>query len=278
MSVEIKSLKIGNESDSISSITNKYKNIYIIIGPPRTGSTAFGRVFWGHPEIKYYSHEPFEINYFNNAEVEDSLNKIENPTLDIEEFNLEKSGDSLVIKEMTYQVNQHFPLLASITKVPIIFLLRDPRLSIKSRMDKKAESGVDPLFPQVETGWDYLKADIAHCEENDIPFIIVDAKDWRSRPEEIFSKVFDKIGLEYSSELLSWKPRPEVGSRFDNLDGTNAYVGSHLYARVLESKGILPDDSPLPALEDFSEEKNYRNHVKSCLDIYKELQNHPNKI
>ena len=53
----------------------------------------------------------------------------QNPTI--------QSSNSLVIKEMPYQVGDNFPLLVSLTRKPVVFLTRDPRLNIASRMAKK---------------------------------------------------------------------------------------------------------------------------------------------
>ena len=232
-------------------------------------------MYWRHPEIRYYSHEPFETTYFNNASLDKVSQFLQNP-IDIKEFDAEISlttGTSLVIKEMPYQVGPKFPSLVSLTDNPIFFLLRDPRLNIKSRMEKKIEVGDNPLFPLKETGWELIHEQIQYCKTHDIPHFIVDSLDFRNQPEKIFPQIFEQLRLKFSEDMLSWRSRTaEVN--LDNLDGAHM----HLYEEVLDSDGILPETSIIPPLTYFPIEKGFREHVQECLTIYEQLQFDPAKI
>jgi hypothetical protein len=199
--------------------------------------------------------------------VDYAVDNIRNPLDlgDIKSTSRGKLGRSLVIKEMPYQVGEHFPSLISLTRHPVIFLTRDPRLNISSRIAKKTEVGDNPLFPQVETGWELITSQIKYCKERDIPYLIVEARDFRNNPKDIFSQVFSKMGLPFHSSMLSWDSRPDVD--IDNLGGDH----HHLYQEVLSSTGMLPDTEAIPSLNSFPKENGYQDHVLACLKIYERL-------
>ena len=121
---------------AFSSLKKMFENIYVIVSPPRCSSTAFSRVFWEQPSIRYYSHEPFEVTYFDDATLDDVVEKLKHPLdlLPIKSYKPSEQSSSLVIKEMPYQVGSNFELLISLSEHPIMFLIRDPRLNVLSRI------------------------------------------------------------------------------------------------------------------------------------------------
>src|SRR5690348_10229121 len=113
-------------------LKQRYEKIFLIVSPPRCSSTALARVFWHHPSIRYYSHEPYETVYYNDDSTKVAHNNLFDP-IDLATSYSGKTlveGQGLVIKEMPYQVGAHFKELASFATHPIVFLIRDPRLSI----------------------------------------------------------------------------------------------------------------------------------------------------
>lgn len=249
-------------------IRDTYSEIYVIVAPPRTSSTALSRAFWEQPSVRYYAHEPFEVLYFQDRPVTEALAKLKKP-LDLKgikrnpEPNL---GRALVIKEMPYQVGDYFSHLVSLTAKPVIFLIRDPRLNISSRMKKKIEVGDSPIFPLIETGWELLERQIKHCQANRVPFLVIDSGDFRSQPEAVFRRFFSALGLPFSAEYLRWRTLP--GFDLDNLEGDH----THLYTTVLESQGVTPDRDPLPTLDYFPERGGFRDHVIQCQEIYRRIR------
>ena len=133
-------------------------------------------------------------------------------------------------------------------------------------MAKKMEVGDNPLFPLVETGWQLIADQIKYCNEHGIPYLIVDAKDFRNQPVVIFKQVFERLMLPFEEEMLSWISRPDVD--IDNLDGDH----HHLYQEVLSSTGLLADTDAIPSLDSFPTENGYHDHVRQCLRIYERLQ------
>lgn len=263
-----------SNEEKIGLIRERYDEIYVIISPPRCSSTAFARVYWEQPSMRYYAHEPFEGTYFLDQDLDHVLENLLNP-LDLREIKNNSSseqGQSLVIKEMPYQVGSNLPLLLNLSSKPVVFLTRDPRQNIASRMAKKEEVGDSPLFPHIETGWQLLADQIKHCKENGIPYMIVDARDFRNRPAQIFRQVFKRLDLPFHEGMLEWNSRPDVD--IDNLEGDH----HHLYQEVLSSTSMRADTDPIPAIDSFPEENGYRDHVRFCMRIYERILSSPARI
>jgi hypothetical protein len=261
-------------SAQFAEINVAYSKILIIISPPRSGSTALSRVFWEQPSIRYYAHEPFEIVFYEQRPVKEVLAKLKQP-IDLGPLKRNPGPETekgLVIKEMPYQVGDYFAHLVSLTHKPVTFLIRDPRQSISSRMRKKIEVGQSPVFPNIETGWTLLAAQIEHCRKYTIPFTIVDSGEFRRYPETIFKRLFSRLGLPFFPGMLKWKALPNFD--LDNLDGHH----THLYQTVLGSKGVTKDSDPIPGLEYFPEKNGFRRHVLDCLEIYHRLRELPELI
>ena len=258
----------------IETIKQTYQDIVVIVSPPRCSSTALARVFWEHPLIDYYAHEPFESLYFLGKGLDDAFGKILAPMaleqlkFNSVDFSAESPKPGLVIKEMPYQVGPHFDMLLGLATAPIVFLMRDPRLNIASRMRKKQEVGDSPLFPHIETGWQLLQAQIKACDAAGVPYVIVDSRDFRNHSSIVLCELFGRIGLSYSDSMLHWLPQASID--IDNLEGTH----SHLYDQVLNSERLLLDDSTIPPIESFPEANGLRAHVRECLDIYAQLRLH----
>lgn len=251
----------------LASLVKMYSHVYVIVSPPRCSSTAFARVFWEQPTVRYYCHEPFEVVYYQRQSLESALDKLEHP-LDLKNIKTHQTAvaNSLVIKEMPYQVGTYFSVLASLATQPMMFLIRDPRLNISSRMAKKRQVGDSPLYPFVESGWDLLLAQVHWCQERHQRYIIVDSTDFRNAPSSIFGQLFAQLQLPFSETMLSWKSSPDMD--IDNLDGKHR----HLYIRVLESTGMEPATEPIPDVRDFPSENHVREHVIHCMGIYETLQ------
>jgi hypothetical protein len=255
------------------NMRRKYQEIYVVIAPPRCSSTAFARVFWEHPDINFYCHEPFDQIYYKHASLIDVLKTLDSP-LDLEPIKRQASiqHHRLVVKEMTFQVGEYFPVLQSLATQPLVFLIRNPLLSIQSRMQKLQEGGNDPLFPYRESGWGDLLAQVMQCRQLQIPYLIVDSADFRNFPSAILQKVFIRLGLSFAESLLRWQSL--TGIALGKLDGEQA----HWYQRVLSSTSIEPANEPVPEITSFPERGNFREHVCECLRTYELLREDPRRI
>lgn len=252
----------------LARVRDRYDAIHVVVSPPRCSSTAFARVFWEQPSVGFYAHEPFEVTYYMDRDLDEVAEKLSRP-LDVRELKRTPAtpdANDLVVKEMPYQVGDRFPLLAALATGPLVFLIRDPRQNIASRIEKKLEVGDRPDFPEVETGWELVASQIDWCEARQIPHLIVTSADFRNHPETIFSQVFSELGLPFSREMLEWTPCDDVD--LDNLEGRH----SHLYERVLGSSGLEPAVEPIPDMEEFEEVDGLREHVDRCLEIFEDLK------
>ena len=259
---------------ALAGLERRHARIHVIVAPPRSSSTALARVFWERPEVRYYSHEPFEVTYYRGRGVERVLEKLSSP-VDLDRWKCVRRSEGaseLVIKEMPYQVGERFPLLADLATPPLVFLVRDPRRTIASRMAKKREAGDGEIFPEIESGWELLRSQVDWCRAEGVPHLLVDASDFRNRPGELLARLFARLGLPFEEGMLCWKACPEL--ELDNLGGRHR----HLYERVLSSTGVLPEATEPPSLDLFPERAGWRAHVERCLEIYRRLRDREERI
>lgn len=253
---------------------DRHERIRVVVSPPRCSSTAFARVLWEQPAVRYYYHEPFETTYYRGAGLDEVIAKLDAP-LDlttIKNITARPNAHELVIKEMPYQVGDHFPLLAALATPPIVFLMRDPRRNIASRRRKKLEVGDSPTYPFVESGWHLLERQIEFCRRHGVDHLLVDSADFRGQPEAVFPQVLERMELPWSPECLIWRACEDV--ELDNLEGAHR----HLYGEVLASTGLKAETSETPPLDSFPEADGVREHVAECLEIYRRLREAPRRV
>jgi Sulfotransferase domain len=250
-------------------VASAYDDVVLVLAPPRTASTALARVFWGHDAIAFYAHEPFDRSFHEGAPLGSAATAMLEP-LDLRPvLDAPDRGIGLLVKEMTFQVGNAAAALMELATRPVVFLLRDPRLAIWSRM-RMLGGGSEPVpFPPAETGWTALQEQVRHCRLNRIDYALLDASDMRRAPHAVLGQLFDRLGFEYSPALLSWRP---VG--VDRLGGLGD-AQCHWYRRILESSGLEPPVEPIPPLERFPEEHGLRGHVQWALEAYEELRRDP---
>jgi hypothetical protein len=242
-------------------VRERHGEVLLIVAPPRTASTALARVLWNHPSVGFYSHEPFEPTYYRDAPASVAAELLEAPE-PVSALGGRGTGSALVVKEMTFQVGDAFGLLASLATRPIVFLIRDPRLSIASRMRVLRRAGRSEVFPLRESGWDDLERQLAHCEREGIDHFIVESTHLRAKPTRIVPQVCERLGLDYAPELLTWEPSGSTG-----LSAVSG-AADPFYERVLESGGVQAPTEDVPDLAEFPEQNGFRAHVETCVGAY----------
>jgi hypothetical protein len=243
----------------------RHSEVYVLLGPPRTASTAVSRILWNHPRVGWYAHEPFEPTWYEHAPVERAAELLEAPD-PVDSLGGRGGGAALVVKEMTFQVGDAFPLLAELATRPIVVLIRDPRLAVASRMKVLRRSGRPEVFPLRESGWEDLARQLAHMRREGIAHVIVDSSDLRRAPEAVVPPLLERLGLTFTPDLLAW--------RSSAATGLSAVSGSDdpFYQRVLDSQGIEPPAEEIPDLSAFPAEGGFRQHVAECVEQYEELR------
>jgi hypothetical protein len=248
----------------------RHGDVYVLIGPPRTASTAISRILWNHPAIGWYAHEPFEPTWYERAGVTRAEQLLEAPEA-VENLNPARprgTGRALVVKEMTFQVGDAFPLLAELATRPVVFLIRDPRLTIASRMKVLRRSGRPEVFPLRESGWEDLARQLAHVRREGVPHVVVDSSDLRSSPATAVPVLLDRLGLTFTPDLLVWRSSEATGL------STVAGANDPFYKRVLDSHGIEAPTEEIPDLSAFPEDGGFRQHVAECVAQYEALRDY----
>ena len=252
----------------LDAVRERHGEVYVLVGPPRTASTAVSRILWNHGKVGFYSHEPFEATWYQGAPPERAAELLEAPD-PVDELVPARegrgAGRALVVKEMTFQVGEAFPLLASLATRPIVFLIRDPRLTIASRMKVLRRSGRPEVFPLRESGWEDLARQLAYVRREAIPHVVLDSSDLRARPEAVVPGLLERLGLTFSPELLTWESSTATG--LSSVSGSE----DPFYQRVLDSTGIEAPAEQVPDLAHFPAEAGFRDHVAACVALYEDL-------
>lgn len=251
--------------ERLDGVRARHGEVLLIVAPPRTASTALARALWNHPGVGFYSHEPFEPTYYRGEGPEIAVELLEAPE-PVAELGGRGRGRALVVKEMTFQVGDAFPLLAELTTRPIVFMIRDPRLSIASRMKVLRRAGRPELFPLRESGWDDLERQLDHVREHGIEHLVVDSTGLRAMPSRVAPGIFERLGLEYAPELLTWESSSATG-----LSAVSGQ-GDPFYERVLGSGGLEAPQESVPDITHFPEEHGFRAHVVECIRRYEALR------
>ena len=246
-------------------LRERHGEVYVLIGPPRTASTAVSRILWNHPTVGWYAHEPFEPTWYQGAGVERAEELLDAPDA-VGALGGRGAGRALVVKEMTFQVGDAFPLLAELATRPLVFLIRDPRLTIASRMEVLRRSGRPEVFPLRESGWEDLARQLAYARREQISHVVVDSSDLRARPDAVVPALLERLGLSFAPDLLAW--------RASEASGLSAVSGAEdpFYQRVLDSQGIEPPAERIPDLTEFPSDGDFRQHVSECVTQYEELR------
>jgi hypothetical protein len=258
---------------------------YIIFAPPRSCSTMIAQVLTGNTGIQdQHVHEPcdkYAHKGFSKLSIVTSI------------------GDKLIgskpalIKEMTFQVGTGalFKKFVARCKKPI-FLIRDPRLCIESRIrmileglisskefdgDKtmlqeairiKEYSGLDEIlasrFPIRHTGWGALEEQIQYCVDSKIKYIVVDSTRLRAEPELATRRLCLDLGLDFEEDMLSWDGGRDTSKGFGDLSEQSLW-----YERVASSTRVERPTEKILDIKRFPE--YFRTHIEKYISFYNKL-------
>jgi hypothetical protein len=257
-----------------------------LVSPPRTGSTLVARILWRHPGITHHCHEPFEARYWGGAGFASVANILTRP-MDVGsgervDCQLLATG-GLLVKEMTFQIgDEELLFLAGLATRPVIFVIRDPRLSTTSRLRILKELRGAQTFPPRESGWPSLAEQVRVCRGAGVPYLIVDSDRLRAEPGPTTAALGARLGLDFQPGIQSWQARPELqlcAPDVGALMGEGRTQGDPFYRRVLSSTGIEPPD----AVDWEREERRIAaagltGHVSAWIDVYRGLLADPNLV
>lgn len=250
-----------------------FDRCFVVLSPPRASSTAFSRVLWNSPSIRYYVHEPFESNYFQSSGM-DSVWKTINDPIDLPHaVGGEKTHEDALLKEITFQVGSEMGMVRRLAGAPIVFLVRDPRLTVSSRINVRRAMGLEEDFPLIESGWMSLVEQVEECREQGTDYLIVDSWNFRSQPERVFAQVAERLEVSFSADWLNWEPTPGMA-----LSNHRTSSSDPFFTRVLSSSRLEAPVEEIPDFDSFSTANGMREHVAWAFDRYQELLRDPRHI
>jgi hypothetical protein len=264
---------------------------YIISSPPRCASTTVARCLYNNSAIDSYIHEPCIEYYHNNKGI---ISIIENLK------NREPKPLSTLIKDISFQIGtEDFrKVFFEHASSPIIFLLRNPKLSIESKIRRIFSDLInnnslsdkeinllnnalkshdykhtdrfitDTYLSPEQTGWSVLYKQVVYCLENDIKFVLFETDNMRATPKKALIKLCTSLNINFEDNMINWKnePFPDHG----------ILPEQKWFARISSSTTIQPPTEKAIPLNNFPEK--LLKHVESDISIYQKLINHPNNL
>ena len=246
-------------------LLSDFDPVAVILSPPRCGSTVLARSLWQHRAFRWYLHEPCDRAYHLGPSPEPE------PNIPIDRGGHSSpglTGTGIVIKEMTFQAGDAISDLQVATTVPAIFLIRDPRLAVLSRMRRRKLDGDIPSFPAKEAGWRDQLAAIALFREAGTPYVIVDISDIRRSPDTALRALCSRLSLPWDPAMLRWKSLPDL--RLGNIGGSQ----DAWYVRVLGSTAWERPNERMPSPDAFRKQ-GMSAVVAECLAGYRQVRADP---
>ncbi len=257
------------------------------VSPPRTGSTPVARMLWQHDAVTHHCHEPFEAGYWGGRGVISVWQNLACPMEVASGSRIPLSrvppASGLLVKEMTFQLDAgQFLFLAGLATAPVVFVMRDPRLSTASRLRIVRELYGEVSFPPFESGWQSLAEQVRLCERHGIDYVIVDSAEMRANSAGVASALLKALRLPAQPELDSWSPRPGLqlcSPQVGALMSEKRADDDPFYRRVLSSDGIQPAD-----VIDWSRESalirsaGLADDLAAWTELYEQLRADPNRL
>ena len=235
---------------------NAIKRISVWSGP-RNISTALMYSFAQRSDTKVFD-EPLYAYYLKNSKAleyhpgsEDILATMENEGPKVVDMMINSAeSEVLFFKNMTHHLldlDRSF-----MKKITNVILTRDPSEMLPS-FDKVIKN---PTMDDV--GYRFHIDLISEFRENDIDFVVLDAKKVLLNPEGVLKQLCNHIEIPFDENMLKWKPskRPEDG-----------IWAKYWYENVHKSSGFSeykPKTASFP--------KHLEPLLKECLPYYNELK------
>jgi hypothetical protein len=256
----------------------------LVVAPPRTASTALARILFNHSQISAYCHEPCDKFCHDNADCTSIIEELHNnPSL---------------VKEMTFQMGAKdiYPIFLRSSHKPIIFQVRNPLFAVESRIrmvlqglkqgsrlsvkqkkciieaieendysdEVSAKILNEKVFPLRFLGWKDLQVQVDYCKKEQIPYLINDAQNMRTKPRIIVRRICKRLGFEFEEPMVAW-------DEANNFNVGGLVEQNFWYDKVVNSKRILPPESKEVRIKHFP--KRFHPELKAALKIYDEMRN-----
>ena len=241
------------------SSADPHKTILMLWCVPRSSSTAFEKAFQQRVDMTLL-HEPFtDSYYFSNQSRNNRYGAyagLENHSGGFVENNiLNHSGRALFVKELAFQavpyVTREF-----IGRASHSFLIRNPEQGYHSLIKIK------PDFTDEEFGFTALAELFERVKEfsPETPYVI-DAENLCAWPKITLREYCDHFGLEFSEDMLRWKPGPIREWKPHEVQSQAQW-----HKTLEQSTGILPQTEHVAPVK-----PEYRDMIDTALRIFERL-------
>lgn len=135
-------MPIDYYSKLLNLVTQGRLTIRLIIAPTRSGSTRLEECLSMSPDIDYKFHEPFLWFDSRGPAINPLAYKLIYERIGGSDFEKSSQSTTVVIKDFAFWLYTfgEYKRLFDLAKDPILFLIRNPVLSMESRMQKIAEA------------------------------------------------------------------------------------------------------------------------------------------
>lgn len=120
--------------------------IYIIIAPPRANSSVIEHALGNSPDVEHECHEPFLMARHKGFDPDHGYKQIYE-CIGGQNFEDSEERTSIIVKEMSHWIgkNEEYKRLALLTTKPILALIRNPLLTVESRI-RRVLTGIDMRY------------------------------------------------------------------------------------------------------------------------------------
>jgi hypothetical protein len=225
---------------------------------PRNISTAMMRA-WGNRPDTVVVDEPFYAYYLNATGIEHpgAEEVIATGETDWRKIVTQLTGPIPNGKPIFYQKQMTHHLLPEIdhqwvSAVINCFLIRDPREVINSYIKKREHPALEDLgFAQQTEIFDFIRTRTARVPP------VVDARDVLQNPERTLRLLCERIGVGFSSAMLSWPP---------GLRETDGNWAKYWYGEVAKTTSFQPYRPTLTEIP-----ARLREIYQHCRECYQRL-------
>ncbi|MBI3337631.1 MAG: hypothetical protein HY005_03390 [Candidatus Staskawiczbacteria bacterium] len=118
-----------------SLIDSKRLSLILMVAPPRTNSSLVEHAMGNSPDIKHECHEPFLGDRKEGFNSDQGYKQIYD-SIGGDLFEQSKESTTVAVKEMSQWIgiNDEYKNLIELTNSPVLILIRNPLLSVESRM------------------------------------------------------------------------------------------------------------------------------------------------
>ena len=156
-------------------------------------------------------------------------------------------------KHMTHHLLPEMMQADWLSRLTHVFLIRDPRRVVVSYLRKRETVSPEAIgVPQQQALYDFVRQELGQTPP------VIDADEFLADPEGQLGALCDRLGIEFSADMLAWPPGPRAS------DGVWA---PHWYQAVWQSTGFAQPNTDRSSLDG-----DAASVAARCLPAYQRLR------